>query len=393
MRLIQSSEDLKKLCLELNIKDFITVDTEFVREKTYYPRLCLIQVGFQDDAAIIDPLAKGIDLEPFFDILQNEKVLKVFHSGRQDIEIFYNLTGKTPKSVFDTQIAASVCGFGRSIGYGTLVESITKIELDKASRLTDWSLRPLDEKQLEYALRDVTFLIPCYEYLKQYLHDHRRESWIEEETNSLLDPKLYENDPDTAWLKIKHSAHSGRFLSALKELAAWRERRAMKYNVPKRSIIKDEALVALASSLPKTMEDLRQVRNIRSDIIGGKLATEILEALEQARHSSITSDLRKIEKERHVKIPCGAMALTEVLKMLLKIKCDQEGVIETVVAEEDDIKDLACGNDKDNPLLSGWRYELFGKDALAFRKGIASLSYDTTNKKVVVHIKNNKADL
>ncbi len=387
MRLIQTFEDLKNLCLELQTKEFITLDTEFVREKTYFPKLCLIQVGYREDAAIIDPMAHNLNLEPFFDVLQNENVLKVVHSGRQDIEIFYNLTGKTPKPVFDTQIAASVCGFGRSIGYGALVEAITKTELDKTSRLTDWSLRPLDEKQLEYALRDVTFLIFCYDYLKQYLKDHNRESWIEEETKELLDPKLYENDPDTAWLKIKHSAHSGRFLSALKELAAWRERRAMKYNVPKRSIIKDEALVAIASSLPKTMEELKQVRNIRSDIIGGKLATEILEVLDSARHSSITSDLRKIEKERHVKIPCGAMALTEVLKLLLKIKCDQEGVIETVVGGEEDIKNLACGNDKDNPLLTGWRYELFGKDALAFRKGIASLSYDTIEKKVVVNIK------
>ena len=387
MQLIQFFEDLQKLCLDLQTKDFITLDTEFVREKTYFPRLCLIQVAYSDGAAIIDPMAGKMNLEPFFELLQNENVLKVVHSGRQDIEIFYNLTGQTPKPIFDTQIAASVCGFGRSIGYGALVEAITKIELDKASRLTDWSVRPLDEKQLEYALRDVTFLIPCYEYLKQYLKDHNRETWIEEETKELLDPKLYENDPDTAWLKIKHSAHSGRFLSALKELAAWRERRAMKYNVPKRSIIKDEALVAIASSLPKTMEELQKVRNIRSDIIGGKLATEILEILEKARHSSITSDLRKIEKERHVKIPCGAMALTEVLRLLLKIKCDQEGVIESVVGEEEDLKNLACGNDKDNPLLSGWRYELFGKDALAFRKGIASLSYDTIEKKVVVNIK------
>ncbi len=387
MQLIQSFEDLKKLCLDLQTKDFITLDTEFVREKTYFPRLCLIQVAYSDGAAIIDPMAGKMNLEPFFELLQNENVLKVVHSGRQDIEIFYNLTGQTPKPVFDTQIAASVCGFGRSIGYGALVEAITKIELDKASRLTDWSVRPLDEKQLEYALRDVTFLIPCYDYLKQYLKDHNRETWIEEETKELLDPKLYENDPDTAWLKIKHSAHSGRFLSALKELAAWRERRAMKYNVPKRSIIKDEALVAIASSLPKTMEELQKVRNIRSDIIGGKLATEILEILEKSRHSSITSDLRKIEKERHIKIPCGAMALTEVLRLPLKIKCDQEGVIESVVGGEEDLKNLACGNDKDNPLLSGWRYELFGKDALAFRKGIASLSYDTIEKKVVVNIK------
>lgn len=387
MRLIETSEELQKLCNELQNKEFVTLDTEFVREKTYYPRLCLIQIAFKEDAAIIDPLAKGINLEPFFDILQNEKILKIFHSGRQDIEIFYNLTGKTPKPVFDTQIAASVCGFGRSISYGNLVEAVTKIELDKTTRLTDWSLRPLDEKQLEYALRDVTFLIPCYEYLKDYMEKNHRTDWIESETKELLDEKLYENDPETAWLKIKHSVHSGRFLTALKELAAWRERRAMKFNIPKRSIIKDETLVAIASSMPKTMEDFKQVRTMRSDISGGKLATEILEVLEKARHLSVSSDLRKINEKRHVKIPSGALALTEVLKLLLKIKCEQEGVVETIVATEDDIKDLACGNDKDNPLLMGWRYELFGKDALAFRKGKASLSYDTIQKRILVQKK------
>ncbi|HCU58695.1 MAG TPA: ribonuclease D [Alphaproteobacteria bacterium] len=387
MRLIDHNEALVQFCDELKTQKFITLDTEFVREKTYFPKLCLIQIAYKDGAAIIDPLAPDIKLQPFFKILTNEKILKVVHSGRQDIEIFFQLMGKMPKPLFDTQIAASVCGFGRCISYSSLVQEITKIELDKSSRLTDWSLRPLDNNQLEYALRDVTFLIPCYEYLSKYLKEHNRESWIKEETDALLDEQCYVVDPDSVWQKIKHSAHSTHFLSALKELAAWRERRAMKYDIPKRSILKDEVLVAIASSNPKTQEELKQVRNIRADVANGKMAAEILEALDSARHLPMTGELKKIDRERRVHIPAGAAALTELLKLVLKIKCEQEGVIESVVADESELRDIACGNDEGNIALQGWRYELFGKDALAFRKGLASLSYDTIKKKIVVNIK------
>ena len=387
MRLIDHNEALVQFCDELKTQKFITLDTEFVREKTYFPKLCLIQIAYKDGAAIIDPLAPDINLQPFFKILTNEKILKVVHSGRQDIEIFFQLMGKMPKPLFDTQIAASVCGFGRCISYSSLVQEITKIELDKSSRLTDWSLRPLDNNQLEYALRDVTFLIPCYEYLSKYLKDHNRESWIKEETGALLDEQCYVVDPDSVWQKIKHSAHSTHFLSALKELAAWRERRAMKYDIPKRSILKDEVLVAIASSNPKTQEELKQVRNIRADVANGKMAAEILDALDIARHLPMTGELKKIDRERRVHIPAGAAALTELLKLVLKIKCEQEGVIESVVADESELRDIACGNDEGNIALQGWRYELFGKDALAFRKGLASLSYDTIKKKIVVNIK------
>ncbi len=394
MRIIETTESLQKFCKELQTQKFITLDTEFVREKTYFPKLCLIQVGWHDDAAIIDPLSKDIDLKSFFKILTNKKILKVVHSGRQDIEIFYHLTGKTPKPLFDTQIAASVCGFGRCISYDSLVYAITKVELDKSSRLTDWSLRPLDTKQLQYALRDVTFLIPCYEYLSQYLKDHKRETWIKDETDALLNEECYQTDPDCAWQKIKHSAHSTHFLSALKELAAWRERRAIEHDVPKRSILKDELLVSIASSNPKTIDELKQVRNIRSDVSNGKLGTEILDVLQKARHLPMTHELKKIDREKKVHIPGSAAALMELLRLVLKIKCEQEGVIESVVANEQDLRNIACGNDEHNPLLEGWRYELFGKDAIAFRKGIASLSYDTVKKKIVINIKdkNKKED-
>ena len=390
MLFIEDTPSLQKLCKTLSKEAFLAIDTEFVREKTYYPKLCLIQVGYSTDAAIIDPLAPNIDLKPFLKLLNNKKILKIFHSGRQDIEIFYHLTGKTPKPVFDTQIAASVCGFGHSISYDALVYEVTKIEIDKSSRLTDWSLRPLDKKQLEYALRDVTFLIPCYEYLAKYLKKHHREHWIDEEVAALLNEKCYKIDPESAWQRIKYAGHNVHFLVALKALAAWREKRAMKYNTPKRSILKDEVLLSVASTNPKTLDELRHVRNIRPDIVEGKLGLEIIEALNAARNEPPSRELKKIDRERKVHIPKSAVALTEVLKLLLKVKCEQAGVVQSIVADEEDIRNIACSNDSKNRALEGWRYDIFGHDALAFRKGLASLSYDTVKKQIIINIKEEK---
>lgn len=387
MLVIEDTPTLEKFCRDIKKEPFIAVDTEFVREKTYYPKLCLIQVGYESGAAIIDPLAENIDLKPFLRILNDKNILKIFHSGRQDIEIFYHLTGKTPKPVFDTQIAASVCGFRQCVGYDELVGEITKIEIDKSSRLTDWSLRPLDKKQLEYALRDVTFLIPCYTYLVKYLKKHKRESWIDEETEVLLDEKCYISDPEKAWEHIKYSGNNPHFLMALKTLAAWREKRAMKYNVPKRSILKDDILVAIASTNPKTTEELKRVRGMRSDVASGKLGSEIMEALNEARAKPVSRTLKKISNEKKIHIPKSIVALMEILKLLLKVKCEQAGVVQSFVADEQDIKDIACGNDAKNRALEGWRFDIFGRDAIAFRKGLASLSYDTAKKQVVVNIK------
>lgn len=390
MLFIEDTPSLKKLCKELANEPFIALDTEFVREKTYYPKLCLIQVGYLKDAAIIDPLAPNIDLKPFLKLLNNKEILKIFHSGRQDIEIFYRLAGKMPKNVFDTQIAASVCGFGHSVSYDALVYAVTKIEIDKSSRLTDWSLRPLEKKQLEYALRDVTFLIPCYEYLAKYLKKHHREHWIDEELADLLNEKCYKIDPESAWQRIKYAGHNIHFLTALKALAAWREKRAIKYNVPKRSILKDELLLAIASTNPKTLDDLKHVRNIRTDITDGKLGLEIMEALNTARNEPPSRELKKADRERKVHIPSSAAALMEVLKLLLKVKCEQAGVAQSFVADETDLRNIACGNETKNRALEGWRFDIFGRDALAFKKGIASLSYDTSKKRIVINIPEEK---
>ena len=391
MRIIDNTADLETLCLELKQQAFITVDSEFVREKSYYPKLCLLQIGWIDDAAIIDPLVPDLDFSAFFDILADEKILKVFHSGRQDIEIFYNMTGKIPTPVFDTQIAAMVCGFGPSVSYGTLVQMITKVDLDKSSRLTDWSRRPLEKKQLEYALRDVTFLIPCYQYLEQKLKEQGREHWIDEETAALCDENLYKPDPDNAWQKIRHSAHSLSFLTMLKEVAAWRERRAMLRNTPRHSILKDDMLLNIVAAAPKTIEEMAKVRNINRDIARGKLGKEILDVLDHARQMPPDSNLRKMDRSKQVSIPGAAGALMEVLRLLLKIKSEQNGIVSYLVASEKNLRDIACGtDDENNPALNGWRYELFGKYALAFRKGLATIRYDTINKEIVIDIASKK---
>lgn len=385
MKIIENSQDLATLCQTLHQQSFITVDSEFVRERTYFSKLCLIQVGWLDDAAIIDPLAPEIDLTPFLDVLQDQNVLKVFHSGRQDIEIFYHMNGKIPTPVFDTQIAAMVCGFGSSISYGDLVLAITKIELDKSSRLTDWSCRPLDNKQLEYALRDVTFLIPCYQYLEKYLKENNREEWIREETAALCDESLYKVDPDNAWRRLHYTAHSLQFLTILKELAAWRELRAIHSNVPRQNIIKDEMLLNVAAIAPKTTEDLLKARNIRSDVAKGKLGVEMVNAVQTALSKPADKELRKIDREKRIHIPGNASALMEVLKLLLKIKSEQNGVVAKLIASDQDLRDIACGNkDKENKALQGWRYEFFGREALDFRKGLSSIMYDSKQKKIVI---------
>ena len=383
--LISTTAELQNLCQSLTAQKFITVDSEFVREKSYFPKLCLIQVAWQDGAAIIDPLAPNMDLSCFLEVLQNPDVLKIFHSGRQDIEIFYQLSGKIPHPVFDTQIAAMVCGFGSSVSYGNLVQAVCKVELDKSSRLTDWGKRPLDNKQLEYALKDVTYLVDCYRYLDKYLQEHQRQDWIKEELADLCDEKLYKPDPDNAWLKIKHSIHSPRFLCLLKELAAWRERRAIKHNTPRHTIIRDEMLVNIASVAPQTEQELAKVRNIPADVVRGKLGKEILQTVNRALDMPFSGELKKIEQARQVQIPPSASALVEVLKLLLKIKSEQHQVVAQLIADEQNLRDIACGNhDKTNPALLGWRYDIFGQYALSFRKGNSVIKYDTALKDIVI---------
>ncbi len=379
MNIIETTSDLKNFCEILNRQEFITVDLEFLREKTYYAQLCLIQVGSKENCAIIDPMATELDLSPFFEILQNKNVVKVFHSGRQDIEILYKLSGFIPDPVFDTQIAAMVCGFGDSVSYETLVNKIINISLDKSCRLSNWSKRPLDKKQLQYALSDVTHLIPIYEHLKAQLENTGRLHWLDEEAEILTNPETYIVHPQDAWQKIKHRSHNARFLTILRELAAWREDRAQKKDTPRQSIIKDDCLLNIAAACPQTLEEMEEIRNIRKDILAGKLAIEILEVLNTARNIP-TSQYVRPEKEKN--LSGASLSLYELLKLLLKLKSQESGVVAKLIASEEDLRNLSVFADKHNPVLKGWRFELFGKEALALREGRLTIGYNP-NKKTI----------
>ena len=383
MLLIDTSKKLSDFCDILAKQPFITVDSEFIREHSYYPKLCLLQVGYDGDAAIIDPLA-GVDLSPFFDILQNPNIVKVFHAGRQDIEIFYNLSGQTPKNVFDTQIAAMVCGFAENIGYGNLVREILHIDLDKSQRLTDWSLRPLDEAQLEYALGDVTHLVGCYKYLRDYMNEHQRTDWIKEETACLCDPNCYDIKCDEVWHRIKHNVHSPFFLSALKYLAEWRERRAQKFNTPRVSILKDDTLLNIASTFPKSVDELKQVRNLKSDIVNGRLGGEIIEVLQEAAKNPMPADVCRLDRKQEKQIGANEHSLLEILKLLLKIKSQEAGVIARIIASDEDLRYIVCRQYDQTPTMQGWRYEIFGKYAEELCKGKLAITYNPKKKKIEV---------
>ncbi len=383
MLLIDTSKKLSDFCNILAKQPFITVDSEFIREHSYYPKLCLLQVGYDGDAAIIDPLA-GVDLSPFFDILQNPNIVKVFHAGRQDIEIFYNLSGQTPKNVFDTQIAAMVCGFAENIGYGNLVHEILHIDLDKSQRLTDWSLRPLDEAQLEYALGDVTHLVGCYKYLRDYMNEHQRTDWIKEETECLCDPNCYDVKCNEVWHKIKHNVHSPLFLSALKYLAEWRERRAQKFNTPRVSILKDDTLLNIASTFPKSVDELKLVRNLKSDIINGRLGGEIIEVLQEAAQNPMPADVCRLDRKQEKQIGANEHSLLEILKLLLKIKSQEAGVIARIIASDEDLRYIVCRQYDQTPTMQGWRYEIFGKYAEELCKGKLAITYNPKKKKIEV---------
>lgn len=378
MNVIEDTATLKNFCQGWRTQPFITVDLEFLRERTYYARLCLIQVGSLGECAVIDPLAPELDLAEFFDLMQNPAVTKVFHSGRQDLEIIFNLTGKIPAPLFDTQVAAMVCGFGESISYENLVKQILGIELDKSSRLSDWSRRPLKPDQLKYALSDVTHLIHVYQHLTAELKNNRREDWIADEMAVLDNPETYVTRPEEAWHRIKHRSHNARFLTILRELAAWREARSQNRNTPRQTFIRDDALLTIASACPQTKEELAQIRNLRPDVAGGRLGTEIIEVM---RHVAEIPEQDYVTPP-HDKIPHYNTALYELLRMLLRIKSTQENVVSRLIADDDDLKLLSCGKDKGCRVLSGWRYDIFGRHALELRSGKLCVAYNPRSKEI-----------
>ena len=367
MTIITKTAELSELCQTLSTEEFVTVDTEFLREKTYYPKLCLIQISGPDkNAYAIDPLSDGIDLSPLFELLENENILKIFHSCRQDLEIFYNLTGKVVAPLFDTQIAAMVCGYGDSIGYENIVRQVTGGQIDKSSQFTNWALRPLSEKQLTYALGDVTHLCDVYLHLRENLDKRGRTQWVFEEEEILGNPDTYKNDPYKAWERVKIKSPKPRSLAILREVAAWRELQAQKRDVPKNWVMRDDALADLAGQAPADQKHLAKIRNVSKEMADGKIGAQLLGAIAKALASN-KNDWPKVKKKKPLSATESAMS--DILKMLLKIESAEKEVAPKIIASAAEIEEIAKDDTADVPALKGWRKEVFGDDALAIKHG------------------------
>jgi ribonuclease D len=371
MSLITGSAALAEFCARQKGAEFITVDTEFMRERTYWPVLCVVQVAGPQEAVAIDALADGLDLAPLLALMNDPATLKVFHAARQDLEIFFHLSGAVPHPLFDTQIAAMVCGFGDSVSYETLVRKLAGAPLDKASRFTDWSHRPLTERQIKYALGDVVHLRTVYERLQQRLAKNGRSSWFAEEMAALTDDALYRADPDEAWHRFRLRGRSdSRFLAVLRSLAAWRERAAQQRDLPRGRILRDEALVEIASHAPRTVEALARTRGLGKGVAEGKLGAEILDAV--ARGIEDRDPPAPIPQR--AQSPPGLGPLIELMRVLLKQRCEDFEVAQKLVASADDLEAIASNDQAEVPALHGWRRDVFGQDALALKHGELALT-------------------
>lgn len=366
---ITTNDLLKTICDEFSLAPFVTVDTEFMRETTYYPKLCLIQIASENNACLIDPLAPNLDLTPFLDLMKNRSVLKVFHSARQDLEIIWNMGNLIPSPLFDTQIAAMVCGYGDSVSYEQLANDLAKAKVDKSSRFTDWSRRPLSEAQLSYALSDVTHLIKVYQALHTQLEQSGRLSWLDEEMAILSSPDTYRADPAFAWKRLSGRMRKPKEIAVLMELAAWREKLAQERDVPRGRILKDETIIDLASSHPVTKEGLGRLRTIPNGFENSAQAQEILGIISQGLERE-TKDIVMPHRARRG----GTGAIVDLLKVLLKAVADQEKVAPKILASSDDLDDIADNDDADVPALKGWRHDVFGEKALALKNGQMALS-------------------
>ena len=379
MNLITTTDDLAAFCKPLADAEFIAVDTEFMRERTYWPKLCLAQVAGPEEAAAIDALAEGIDLAPLDELMANPKVIKVFHAARQDLEIFYLRMNKVPTPLFDTQVAAMVCGHGEAASYETLATKLAKAKIDKSSRFTDWSRRPLSERQITYALSDVTHLRVVYEKLRQQLEKTDRLSWIAEEMSVLNDPATYRADPELAWRRLKPRGASPRLLGVLKEVAAWRERTAQRIDIPRQRLIRDEQLLEIASHAPKTMEELALTRGLGRGFAEGWQGREIMEAIERARN---VPEAELPTRDRHPEQLRAPGAVVDLLRTLLRLKAEEAGVAARLVANADELDRLAAGK-RDAPVLRGWRNEVFGRDAVDLIEGRLALALDGEHAKLL----------
>jgi ribonuclease D len=371
MELITSTDALAGFCARATKFDFVTVDTEFLRETTYWPKLCLLQAATPDEAILVDPLADGLSLQPFFELLANRKIVKVFHAARQDIEIFVKLSGVVPQNIFDTQIAASVCGFGDSVSYDNLVRSVTGVDLDKSSRFTDWSHRPLTEKQRLYALADVTHLRDIYMKLQQQVTETSRWDWVEDELQVLRSIDTYVVKPENAWERFKSKLSRPRDLAALKMIAAWRERRAQDTDQPRSRILKDDALIEVAMQRPVTPEAFDKLRAVQRGYGRSSAAQELIAIIKDVEALPKT-DLPPAPERYRGPSPKGAVG--DLVRVLLKAVSEEHGVAARILATSDDIDALVLDDDADVPALHGWRRKLFGEKALALKHGKIGLA-------------------
>ncbi|HET6943518.1 MAG TPA: ribonuclease D [Sphingomicrobium sp.] len=365
--LITKSEDLVPLVERLSKKHFVAVDTEFMRENTYWPDLCLIQIASDEEAAAIDPKA-DIDLSPLLSLLvDNEEVLKVFHAGGQDLEIIYNLTEKVPHPLFDTQIAAMALGHGEQVGYSNLIESMLGHNIDKGARFTDWSRRPLDKRQIDYAIADVTHLATVFPKLLQRLKKTGRGGWLDEEMERLANPSSFAFEPEDAWKRLKLPSRNPAVLGRLKALAGWREVEARTKNIPRGRIVKDDTLGELAAHPPKTQDDLGRVRGLSAGWKTNDIGARLMAAVETSK--PLEPDEMPDREPRRPGLTKDAVLVSDLLKLLLKIRAKETGVAPRLIARSDDLEALAAGVRKDLNILSGWRFEEFGRDALDLVEG------------------------
>jgi ribonuclease D len=371
MDLITSTDALASACARLSAHPFVTVDTEFLRETTYYPKLCLIQMAGPDpaDACLIDPLAEGISLDPFMGLMADKGVVKVFHSARQDLEIVWNLGGIVPEPLFDTQVAAMVCGYGDSVSYEQLVNDLAKAKVDKSSRFTDWSRRPLSEAQLTYALSDVTHLVKVYEALVAQLQANGRLAWLTEEMSVLTSPETYQADPDNAWRRLAGRLRKPKEVAVLMEVAAWREREAQGRDVPRGRILKDDALIDIATSAPRSVEALGRLRSIPNGYERSRTGGDILEAVERG----LARDPATVPAFERNRGRGNTGSTVDLLKVLLKAVAEQEGVAPKIIATVEELEAIAESDGADVPSLHGWRRSLFGEKALALKNGQLAL--------------------
>src|SRR5882757_4111545 len=376
MNLITDTDALARFCAEQSGADFIAVDTEFLRDQTYWPKLCLVQIaGPNGSVAAIDPLAPGIDLTPLYELMQAPDLLKVFHAGRQDLEIFFHATAKVPTPIFDTQVAAMVCGFGESASYESLVNKLAKAAVDKSSRFTDWSYRPLTERQLIYALDDVIHLRTVYGKLREQLERTDREAWLESDMAVLSDPAVYRLEPADSWRRIKLRNPKPRTLAVLKAVAAWRETEAQKRDLPRGRILRDEALIELATHMPTSTAQLGRTRGLPGGFADGKWGAAVIEAIEGVM--AMPQDT--LPKPDVMPEPPGNLGSTiELLKVLLKYKAEKNSVAAKLLATTDELERIAAGQN----MLTGWRHELFGVDAEALRDGKLTLGLERGRVKI-----------